>query len=163
MIEFKLAQLEDSSVLSALAHEIWHQHYTPIIGSEQVNYMLSKFQNETAITQQINEGVEYYLVFDQKKAVGYFSLESRKSSLFISKFYLAKRSRGQGIGKQMLKKISQLAKSKNIEQLELTVNKYNNAYQVYLSLGFENIGSVETNIGGGFIMDDYIMLKKLND
>ena len=42
----------------------------------------------------------------------------------------------------------------------LTVNKYNElAIRAYVGKGFETIDSVETDIGEGFIMDDFVMQK----
>lgn len=44
----------------------------------------------------------------------------------------------------------------------LTVNKHNDlGTRAYKGKGFEVIDAVETNIGEGFVMDDYIMEKKL--
>ena len=37
--------------ISALAGEIWREHYTPIIGAEQVEYMLAKFQTAERILE----------------------------------------------------------------------------------------------------------------
>ena len=34
---------EDLQEIAALADVIWHEHFTPIIGKEQVEYMLSRF------------------------------------------------------------------------------------------------------------------------
>ncbi len=39
-----------------LAREIWTDHYVPIIGREQVDYMLEKFQSEKAIATQLADG-----------------------------------------------------------------------------------------------------------
>ena len=50
----------------------------------------------------------------------------------------------------------------NYDRIRLTVNKHNtNAIEAYLGWNFETISSVETEIGEGFIMDDYIMEYKL--
>ena len=46
-----------------LAHSIWNQHYTPIIGKEQVDYMLANFQSEQAIKEQMDEGYRYFLTY----------------------------------------------------------------------------------------------------
>ena len=96
------------------------------------------------------------------KLVGYCSIQFREqNSLFISKFYLAKSARGNGIGRDMLTFIEELASSTNCQTINLTVNKHNPAYNVYLKLGFINQGSVQFDIGGGYIMDDYLMCKNL--
>ena len=42
--------------IEALAEEIWSEHFTPIIGKAQVDYMLGKFQSKQAICEQINNG-----------------------------------------------------------------------------------------------------------
>ena len=44
----------------------------------------------------------------------------------------------------------------------LTVNKHNElGTRAYFAKGFEVIDSVETDIGEGFVMDDYIMEKRV--
>ena len=50
--------------IAILANEIWHQHFIPIIGEAQVEYMVAKFQSYPAITGQIqNDGYEYFQIF----------------------------------------------------------------------------------------------------
>lgn len=159
--------------LVALADKIWHEHYDSIIGSEQVNYMLNKFQSEKAIIQQQSEGYHYFSAFEnlnleatdknQNQLMGYFSIkEKEKNSLFISKFYLSNKARGKGYGRAMLEDIESKARLSNKANLDLTVNKFNNAYKIYLKLGFEKIGSAKFDIGGGYIMDDYLLRKNLS-
>lgn len=41
---------------SAVADEIWHDHFVPIIGEAQVDYMLEKFLSPDALVEQINNG-----------------------------------------------------------------------------------------------------------
>jgi len=150
----------DIDAIVALAKPIWHEHYTPIIGEQQVNYMLEKFQSREAIRSQLEQGYQYFQVGEPSNLLGYFSTQFRdNASLFISKFYLSKLARGKGIGKQMLKFIEQLANSNKCQTIDLTVNKLNPAYQVYLKLGFANQGAVEFDIGNGYIMDDFLMSK----
>lgn len=64
---------ESIDIVARLGDEIWREHYVPIIGEAQVNYMLDKFQSPRAIASQIKEGASYYLVYMNEKAVGYFS------------------------------------------------------------------------------------------
>lgn len=48
--ELHLAQSEtDARQLSGLAWEIWTEHYTRLIGDEQVTYMLNRYQNAEQI------------------------------------------------------------------------------------------------------------------
>ena len=153
---------EDIPNIARIAPPIWHQHYDPIIGEKQVDYMLEKFQSEKAIHNQMSEGYLYFKVEEDGESVGYFSLEQRDEvDLFISKFYLFNKTRGKGFGRAMLEFIEVFAVKNNCENVKLTVNKYNPAYKIYLKLGFIKYGSAEFDIGGGFIMDDYLMSKKV--
>ena len=46
--------------------------------------------------------------------------------------------------------------------IELTVNKYNSGtIAAYEKMGFEKVRPAVFDIGGGYIMDDYIMKKSL--
>ncbi len=156
----KKQQIDD---IVALAKPIWFEHYSPIIGDKQVSYMLEKFQSREAIESQLEKGYQYYQVVDQTDLLGYFSIEFRaNASLFISKFYLSKQARGKGTGKLMLTFIEQLARLNQCKTIDLTVNKYNPAYNVYLKLGFINHGTAEFDIGNGYIMDDYLMYKPVS-
>lgn len=163
MIKFNELLPKNAQRLAEFAKPIWEEHYTPIIGAEQVSYMLEKFQSKTAIIEQISEGYRYYEVSHFGELVGYFSVQQRDhGSFFISKFYLASAARGNKLGSAMLEYVEQMAKSASCETLDLTVNKYNPAYEVYLKLGFVKHGSAEFDIGEGYIMDDYLMQKQLS-
>jgi diphthamide synthase (EF-2-diphthine--ammonia ligase) len=45
-----------------LAREIWQEHYEPIIGQKQVDYMLEKFQSEKALVEQLGESYSITLL-----------------------------------------------------------------------------------------------------
>ncbi|TQV75416.1 GNAT family N-acetyltransferase [Aliikangiella marina] len=162
MTEFKIATAADAKLIEALAAPIWREHYTPIIGSEQVEYMLNKFQNEKAVKDQIAAGYLYTIVIVDKEHAGYIAVEIRDNKLFLSKFYLHADYRGKGIARDMLDFVDQSAKDNNCHQIELTVNKYNPAYEIYLKLGFENVESIVMDIGNGYVMDDYRMIKNIH-
>lgn len=157
MPQIKPATQADARQIADIARPIWEEHYTPIIGKAQVEYMLEKFQSEQAVSQQIKQGFSYSIVEVESELAGYLSTEKRNSTLFLSKFYLSSKFRGKGIAKQMLRFVIDQAKSLDCKIIELTVNKFNPAYQVYLKLGFKNIDSIQIDIGEGYIMDDYRM------
>lgn len=61
--------------LAALADEIWHEYYSPLIGAEQVDYMLSRMQSAEAIARQIEaEGYEYYFINYGGRNAGYMGI-----------------------------------------------------------------------------------------
>lgn len=152
------AQEADLTAIANLADIIWREHYTPIIGPEQVEYMLDKFQSASAMSQQISEGVSYYTLWLDDLLVGYLSFYSKGEVLFLSKIYVLSQLRGQGIGQQAMEFIKEQALSHGLERIQLTVNKYNTgSITAYERMGFKKVDEVVMDIGGGFVMDDYVM------
>lgn len=143
--------------IETLGKEIWTEHYTPIIGIDQVNYMLDKFQSVNAISGQIKEGYEYYQIVEKNKLIGYLAIQKREEALFLSKIYIQKSQRGNGFGKQAMEFVFDRAKELKCGLVRLTVNKYNsNSIKTYEKVGFKNVGPAVFDIGNGYIMDDYI-------
>jgi len=151
--------------VAALAQQIWHEYYTPIIGATQVEYMLQHFQSAASIAANIREGFQYFLVRlsghqqDDRSdsSIGYYSILTQPTSrqLLISKLYLIATMRGMGLGRLLLDRIALLARNNGLDTVWLTVNKNNPALHTYLRCGFVNKGSIVKDIGGGFVMDDF--------
>ena len=75
MVEMmKVRKASQIKAVADLAREIWNEHFVPIIGQAQVDYMLERFQSAPAIRGQIAAGYEYYLVRDRGRYAGYFAL-----------------------------------------------------------------------------------------
>jgi len=151
----------DYKQIEALADTIWREHYIPIVGKPQIDYMLDKFQSAKAIEKQVEDGFEYFSIFYDKTPVGYISIKQETNALFLSKIYVLSSFRGKKIGKAAMQFIEQKAKSYQLESIRLTVNINNtNAIKAYEKLGFIIVGPVVADIGNGFVMDDYLMTKQ---
>jgi ribosomal protein S18 acetylase RimI-like enzyme len=153
----------DLRAIEVLADEIWREHYTPLIGAAQVEYMLAKFQSAAAMEAQIQEGYEYFVVRRDGHILGYLAVQAQPGErlLFISKFYVHKSARGSGTGRACMEFIEGLARQRGLDRLWLTVNKANPAVKAYERLGFSIARPLVTDIGGGFVMNDYRMEKAL--
>lgn len=152
----------DCAVIATLADRIWRQHYTAIIGTEQVDYMLARFQSATAIAAQVQEGYLYCLAVGAAGAAGYFAVQPQGESLFLSKFYVLAGQRGQGYGRQMMAEVARIAQVQGCDRITLTVNKHNEqTLTIYQRLGFMVEEAIVTDIGGGFVMDDFRLVKSL--
>ena len=117
-IQFRRVVSEDDiAVTEKLAREIWNEHYVKIIGQPHVDYMLDKFQSRKAITAQISEGYEYFLVVCNDDYSGYAALapENQPSTILLSKIYLKKSSRGLGIGREMIRFLENICKQRNFK------------------------------------------------
>ncbi|MBO7473031.1 MAG: GNAT family N-acetyltransferase [Ruminococcus sp.] len=146
--------------VAELASIIWHECFIDIISEGQIDYMVEKFQSYKAMTKQIIEqDYSYFAVREDDELCGYIGVKPEKDDrFFLSKLYLKSDRRGRGIASQMLKKVFEEAKNCGKEKVYLTVNKHNeHAISVYLRTGFEIADKVVTDIGNGYVMDDYIM------
>ena len=170
-----------SAAIAALAEEIWREHYTPIIGAGQVEYMLGRFQSAKRVYEDIkNDGYTYFTVecleYDgdcggmsggsgegprRDKLVGYSACAPGEGYLFLSKLYIHKDYRGKGLSRKLLDEAITLCEREyELSRIRLTVNKYNeHSIAVYKKMGFEVIEEVKNDIGGGFYMDDFVMEK----
>ncbi len=153
---------EQAETVELLAREIWTEHYTPIIGGEQVAYMLERFQSVPAIMQQIGLGILYFLIKADEKFVGYIAVHPRSDELFLSKIYVRADQRGRGYGKKAVQFAETLAKARRLKKIVLTVNKNNvDSIRAYEKMGFKNTEALVQDIGSGFAMDDYKMEKNI--
>ena len=160
-----VSRTDDISKLAHMAKEIWEEHYTPIIGKDQVNYMVEKFQSESAIIQQIKDDYSYFIITRNKQPIGYlcFIKKNKINTLFLSKIYLKKPFRRMGCGRKMIQFVIQQASKLKCQSITLTVNKYNkNTILAYQKLGFIQKRELVIDIGNGFVMDDFEMSYDLN-
>jgi ribosomal protein S18 acetylase RimI-like enzyme len=150
--------------IASLARTIWYEHYVPIIGRAQVDYMVAKYQSFAAMQEQVDNGYEYFLVRRDSADAGYLALreEPADDAVFISKLYLRRDARGSGTGRTCLEFIQGLARQRGLRLLWLTVNKANPAVTAYERLGFAITDAIVMDIGNGFVMDDFRMEKRLD-
>lgn len=155
---------EDQEKLAKLADEVWHEYWPPIIGKAQADYMVDKFQSVDAISFDMAEhGYEYWFVVDENdKVVGFTGgrEEWETNRYFISKIYLVAGERGKHYASKIIGFYTDLCHERGFRAMYLTVNKHNElGLRAYKGKGFTIIESVVNDIGGGFVMDDYIMQK----
>lgn len=163
MTEVKIANTKNHyHQIAELADVIWREHYIPIVGKPQIDYMLDKYQSAKAIEEQIENGYAYFLLSFDKIPVGYISIKKEENALFLSKIYVLSSYRGKKIGKAAMNYVEGKAKEYKLNAIRLTVNINNtNSIKAYKKLGFVNVGSLVTDIGHGFVMDDYEMIKMI--
>ena len=149
--------------VESLAREIWTEHYTPIIGKGQVDYMLGTFQTRNAIAGQIRAGAMYYLIREKETFIGYLAVQPKTDELFLSKIYVRRSKRGRGYGRKAVQFVEALAREGGFRKIALTVNKNNtDSIRAYEKFGFVSTGGLVQDIGGGFVMDDYRMEKNVH-
>lgn len=158
-MEFQKITSSDKSAveaLSAMATEIIKEHFDPLIGAAQNDYMIEKFQSIPAIEHQLEEGYQYYFVIHNDERIGFLGFYPRGEAIYLSKFYLYKNQRGKGYAHQMLKFVIAAAKEQGLTAIELNVNRDNSTTRAYEAMGFRIIREEKNDIGHGFYMDDYV-------
>lgn len=144
------------SEMSEMATSIVRDHFDPIIGKAQNDYMISLFQTKDAIKKQLSNGYRYFFVKDDNKDLGFLAFYPKTDAMYLSKFYLYKSERGKEYARRMLNLVIEETKKAGMNGIELNVNKNNPACRVYESLGFKIIRDEKNDIGNGFYMDDHV-------
>lgn len=158
-------QRADFDAIAALARRIWLAHYVAIISKEQIEYMLTgRFTHEN-LARYVDARDRWFDVLRQDGAiVGYCShaLLPDPREVKLEQLYLLPDLHGLGMGKRMMVHIEAHARELGRDTLVLQVNKRNTkAASVYLRAGFEVREEVVIDIGAGYVMDDFIMTKRL--
>jgi len=149
----------DFEELEPFAASIWEQYYVPIIGANQVVFMLNKYQSAKAMFDQFSKGYKYALVIFGGQKAGYFAYDVKdEKEVFISKLYIHQDFRRRGLGKRVLDFIAKETQALRCTAMTLSVNKDNSdSIRFYISYGFQTIKAQKVAIGEGFYMDDYVM------
>lgn len=154
------ANTEHIPIIIDLTKKIWPVAYGEILSKAQLDYMIDKFYNETALRELIQKGHVFYLAQDDKeKYVGFLSYElnSEPNKTKIHKIYVLPETQGTGVGRQFFELVKLKAEENQQKAIFLNVNKYNKAQHFYTKLGFTKIKDEVIDIGNGYVMDDYVM------
>ncbi len=164
MLTFRKATVGDIPTLQQLAHLIWHSHYPGIISEEQIKYMLGLMYSANVIHEEISTGHTWILLQYEEQPIGLASFhpEPETESVKLNKLYLLPDYHGKGYGQKILSYIIDCSRNLNTKKLYLTVNKNNTkAINAYIRAGFFKESEVVTDIGNGYVMDDFVMAYNL--
>ena len=159
-------KIEQLPIVIGLTKKIWPVAYGEILSKAQLDYMIDKFYNETALRELIQKGHVFYLAQDDnEKYVGFVSYElnSEPNKTKIHKIYVLPETQGTGLGRQFFELVKEKAIENNQNAIFLNVNKYNNAIHFYTKLGFVKVKDEIIDIGNGYVMDDYVMEVAVNN
>jgi len=155
----------DLAAVAELAGVIWRRHYPGIITAEQIEYMLERGYSRPALLRFITEqgaGLELAR-FDERIAgfAAYYRGDD-PDELKLDKLYVHQDFHRRGVGSRLIEATAAAAQAQQRTTLVLNVNKNNaQAIRAYARSGFVIREAVIVDIGGGFVMDDYIMAKRL--
>lgn len=169
-----------------MAADIWGEYWPALIGQEQTDYMVRKFQTVPAISHDMADHAYRYwfLVDDEGVKVGYTGGATEimtgdpeadaaichnpvvqvrwNRRFFISKIYLYASQRGKHYASRVIDFYDRLCREEGLPVMYLTVNRGNElGVRAYEGNGFQIVDERASDIGGGFVMDDYIMAREV--
>lgn len=148
----------DLTTIESLARDIWTESYEGIVPRAQTDYMVERFQTAPALREQIGKGYTYLIVTVDGVPAGYCGYVPDDKGLFLSKIYISKDYRGSGLSTKLFDRLRVIARTLGKDRVHLTVNRNNaHAISVYEHEGFVGVGTADTLIGEGFVMNDYLM------
>ena len=160
MITLRKAKEDDIELIRDIAAKTWPSTYLDIIGQQQIDYMLEKMYNKGELLKQFMEGHTFLIAEEGTNELGFagYSIIDHEARVYkLHKLYVLPSAHGKGVGKILINEVFNQIKDAGASALELNVNKHNKARAFYLKGGFTIKESVKIDIGGGFIMDDYVM------
>jgi ribosomal protein S18 acetylase RimI-like enzyme len=165
VLTFRPATDHDIAILRGLADRIWRASYAGTISQLQMEYMLGWMYAEETIRRELVEGVRWEIVCHDECDAGYFSVTVGADCVAkLNKLYLAPELQGQGLGQKILARVFAVAAQNGASEVRLQVNKANiRAQRAYERFGFRRLEAAVFDIGGGFVMDDYIMVRSIHE
>jgi diamine N-acetyltransferase len=146
--------------ISALAREIWQATYPGIITQAQIDFMLEQRYGHERLYDDLEDAHKWLdQAFHDGRRVGFaFS----KGEFKLDKLYIHPDVQRKGVGGQLIAHVAARAAKLGYPCVILQVNKRNvNAINSYKKYGFVVRTATVDDIGGGFVMDDFVMEKKL--
>ncbi|UCH48936.1 MAG: N-acetyltransferase [Betaproteobacteria bacterium] len=158
---------QDVDAVAQLAREIWYLHYPGIITVSQIDYMLAQRYQPDDIASQIKTDEAWWdKIAVGPELVGFAGYEtgSDAASVKLDKLYIHPRVQGRGFGYALVRHVETRSRERGFSRLYLQVNKGNTAsIAFYRRAGFAVTEKVVVDIGNGYVMDDFIMSKQLEN
>lgn len=163
-VRIEPVEIADVEALVALAREIWLAHYPAIVGTAQIEYMLAQRYNPGTVREELREsGLWWDKLMVAGRMAGFASyFLAPAGEMKLDKLYVHPRHQRRGYGGLMIERAAAMARARGCSRLLLAVNKHNEtAIAAYTKHGFRIAEATVKDIGSGFVMDDFIMVKAL--
>ena len=158
------ASAADIPLVQQLAHEIWRQHYPGILCAAQIDYMLERSYSSEALLHFVSgPPAGLAIAREDDEAVAFAAWHCPETSqMKLDKLYVLPRRQCAGIGRALIEHVVVQARSLACHCVTLNVNRQNtNAIRAYERCGFSIQARGDFPIGGGFVMEDFIMVREL--
>jgi len=164
-MEIQIARTEHLPIIQKIAFDTWPATYGHLMSKEQFSYMMEWMYSIESLHQQMVNGQVFLLAIEQDQCYGFASYETDYQGLCktkVHKIYILHTAQGKGVGKLLMDSIRFAALEKQNSILTLNVKRDNTAIDFYKRIGFAVTESIDIEIGGGYLMRDFVMEKKID-
>lgn len=155
----------DIPAVQRLADVVWRAYYPGIIPQPQIDYMLARGYAPAVLAKLLRDaGAGLAIARERGDAVGFAAWHraDEPATAKLDKLYVLPARHGHGVGRALIGHVEAAARRDGAGTLILNVNKRNaGAIAAYRACGFAIREAVVIDIGGGFVMDDFVMAKAL--
>ncbi len=162
-IEVAPLRLDEAEALVELAGRVWRAHYPGIISPEQIEYMLGQRYKPGLVRQLLARGDLWLAARAAGTLVGFAHGHPLEAGDYkLDKLYVDTGWQRRGIGGTLIAEVARRAREHGFSRLVLRVNRQNRqAIEAYLKHGFTVATLIVEDIGGGYVMDDYVLCMDL--
>lgn len=163
ILTIRHANENDVPLIRNLAVQIWPLTYEKILTPQQIRYMMNLLYSEQALRKQIMGNYQYIIVYNSGIPIGFASYREEEKSVFkLHRLYVKQKQQGRGCGRFVIDQIISDIKPRGASILKLNVNRYNKARGFYEKLGFAVVGQEDVDIGQGYLMEDFVMERRVD-
>ena len=160
----KIIEIEskDIGLIQEIAHKTWPHTFADILSKKQIRYMLDIMYNSATLLKRIEVGSTFDLCYCDDIPAGFMETKIEGEGLMkIHKIYILPEYQKKSIGKSLMNRAFIRAKESGCNSITLNVNRYNKATDFYKHLGFVIVSEEDIDIGYGYLMEDYVMIKEV--
>jgi GNAT superfamily N-acetyltransferase len=135
-----------------------------MLSAAQIEYMLAQMYDLSVMEREVlREGVTYECgAGADDELLAFAAWGPVAPATKLHKLYVDPAHQRRGLGSDLIEHVERLGRAAGARRLTLNVNKRNaGALAAYGRWGFAVASGVVVDIGGGFVMDDWIMEKPL--
>ncbi len=163
-VAIRKAGTADIPLIQEIAYKTWPVTFQNILTAAQIIYMLDlMYSSESLQDQMLHKNHQFLLASNSEEYSGFSSYQVVSSSTIkIHKIYVNPEAQGKGIGASLFRYIELLAEQLHVSKVTLNVNINNQAISFYQARGYQTIRQEDIQIGNGYLMEDYVMEKKIS-
>lgn len=161
------AREDELPAVVRLAEIVWRRHYPGIIADAQIDYMLARGYALPVLKRYLEQvGSGLALARSDDVAVGFVAhlLADDPHAMKLDRLYVLQEYQGQRYGRRLIDHVVDAGRNAGCSSVILNVNRNNvSAIRAYERCGFAIRERVDVPIGGGFVMEDYVMERVLSE